>query len=274
MNISEIRKQIYEYHEKYYSYTSRWPWYSYRKYKLIFYNELASIIIFTLLNTSITPNMVTLCYIGMSILAGILTAFPVKMAVLAGIFIIFVNPVFDWVDGPLARIKKMTSISGDIMDSYAALLGWVILWSTLGIYLGNFTNRAFYYLAPIMPAIFAIDIYVNARERFIYHYFTKEEFRLKKNGSIKGVNISASEKHGLKRIKSYVDKLFEHNSRTADIICLLIFIELFSSIRILWIFYSAFLIWQMLTFLIRLYVVLFTKWAEDELDNLRRAIYG
>lgn len=273
MNFQNVRKEVYGYHEKYYSYIFKWPWYSYRRYKALFYIEIASALIFVLLKTNIRANTLTMAYIALSALTGMILAIPGKVYPLLAAFLMFVKPVIDWADGALARIKNSTSVSGDILDNYGSLLSWVVLWAGLGVYLGNSVSVAFYYLAPLLPVMFACDIYANARERFIYRYFTNKDIRINKAACVDAGKEGGSLEPRIRKIKALIDTIFEHNARTVDIIALLILLEFLYPVKIVWVVYAAFLIWQILTFLIKFYMVLSKDWAENELDRLRKILY-
>ena len=273
MNFQDVRKEVYGYHEKYYAYIFKWPWYSYRRYKALFYIETAGILIFVLLKTNISPNMLTMTYIALSLFTGLLLALPGKFYPLLAALVMFSKPIIDWADGALARIKNSASITGDILDNYGSTLSWIVLWAGLGIYLGNSTNSIFYYLAPLLPAIYAGDIYASGRERFIRHYFINKDMRKSKSASSNaGIGKSGSEPR-IRAVKAFIDVIFEHNARTVDIIALLLLIEFLYPVKVLWLAYAAFLIWQVLTFLIKLYMVLAKGWAEDELSRIRKGLY-
>jgi len=273
MNFRRMRQEIYDYNRKNYAYIFEWPWYSYRKYKAILYMEAASFLVYFLSRTPLTPNGLTFIYMALCLISGVLLAIPLKSAVFAAILIMFLKPILDWADGHLARVKHATSISGDILDSYSAHLSWVVFWTGLGLYLGNSTNIIFYYLAPLIPAILAVDIYQNAHERFIYVYFTKKEHRNTKVDSDKSKDSHLREESPLRKLKLYIDKLFEHNARTVDLICLIVLIELFTQMHILWLFYIAFLGWQALGISVKIYSFAFKRKTEDELEDLRKKLY-
>lgn len=273
MNFKNVRQEVYGYHEKYYSYIFRWPWYSYRRYKALFYIEIASAMIFVLLKTNISPNTLTMAYIALSAITGILLAIPGKVYPLLAAFLMFVKPVIDWADGALARMRNSTSVSGDILDNYGSSLSWAALWAGLGVYLGNSVSVTFYYLAPLLPVISACDLYANARERFIYRYFTNKDMRINKAACVDAGKDGGSLEPRIRKIKALIDTIFEHNARTVDIIALLILMEFLYPVKILWAVYAAFLIWQILAFLIKFHMVLSRGWAEDELGRLRKILY-
>ena len=276
--IAVIKKEIYDNVRQRRPYVfNEWKWYSYRKFKARLYINGASLFTYFFLKIPISANVVTLIYVLMGIFGGILLALPSKFSVIVAITFFYFRGIFDWTDGVIARFKKQTSISGCIFDSYGALAGWVSLWTGMGFYLSNNTSYLFYYMIPILPAIFAADLHLNARETFIYHYLIKKEYRNTKN-NFKDIlaknNISSNKGHSkIEKIKYYINKIFEHNARTVDIICLMILIETFSTLRILWVFYLTFLIWRATVFIARFFLIMHGGWAETELRRLKDTIY-
>lgn len=229
--------------------------------------------VFLLLKTSVTPNMVTFFYVTLNIITGVLFAIPSKVTVCVAVLLAFIKPALDWGDGSLARLKNTCSVTGDVLDNFAGHVSWVFFWAGIGVYLGNYTNYLFYILAPAIPAIYACDIYASARERFVYYYFNKKDLREASGDGSKDTGYEVLKKSRFAVIKSLVDRVFEHNTLTVDLICIFILIEVFTGMRILWAYYSAFLAWQALSFFIRLYMVSFKMAAESDLKKLRKILY-
>lgn len=271
----ETRKQSYGYHEKYYSFVFKWPWYSYRRFKAYLYMELAAIAAYISMALGITPNILTLCYVLLSVLSAILLAVPSKTAVMAAAVIIFLKPTLDWADGLVARITNKTSLDGDIFDNYSALASWIFLWSGVGLYLGNTCCHVFYYISVIPPSLYAADLYANARERFLYHYFAKPQNRRPaEKAAPQSANKVVADNGFLRKVKDTVDKVFEFNARTVDIVCFMLLGEALTGFHFLWVFYSAFVIWRSLVFFIRLAAIYRGGWAEPEMNDLKGVIYG
>ncbi|MFC1904265.1 CDP-alcohol phosphatidyltransferase family protein [Chloroflexota bacterium] len=91
--------------------------------------------------------------------------------ILAGIILFYFIPFLDWSDGPLARVTKQTSVTGDILDPYGAYAGWGALWAGMGLYLASKSGEViFFYLAPVIPVILALSIIPIAKNRLYDNY--------------------------------------------------------------------------------------------------------
>lgn len=278
-SIRELKQVQYDYIYKYYGYVSRWKPYSYRKIKTVVYVNVCALLIQLFLKLKVRPNTVTFMYLLMGLLAGIFMSIPSEKAILTAVLLLYLRPFLDWADGPLARELKQTSITGDILDSYGAYLGWAALWVGMGLYLGRTAHNVFYMLSPLLPFFFAVDIYSVSRQRFIYHYLSKNELQ-EYNASYASTKEESSAvinndppKPKLTLLKNKIDAIFEHNARTIDIICLLLVIEIIFSVSILWVYYSGFLFWQACVFVMRLLVLCRGGWAEEELSRLKRTVH-
>ena len=272
LEIAELRKHRYDSLKKRFPYVFEWKWYSYRRFKLKLYVEAGCFLAYWLIKWKIKPNYITVVYVLMGLSGGILLAVPSRATVFIGSFFYYFRGIIDWADGIVARVNKQTSISGTVLDSYGAHIGWISLWVGLGIYLGHSTSPIFYYLAPVIPALLAADLYSNARDIFIYGNLlqkTNNNKSVDTNQTIQDVSTNRM----VKNIKAFIDKIFEHNARTVDIIVFMILFELSTPYRIIWIFYSAFLFWQIVVFIIRLLILTRGGWAEEELERLRNIIY-
>lgn len=265
--LRDLKKEIYDYHHKYYQYIFEWPWYSYRRLKALFYMNAAAVFTWIFLRIKIRPNEVTGLYLFSGMLGGILIAIPYRACILSGILIFFVRPILDWSDGILARLKNETSVSGKLLDPFASDIGWIFLWAGTGIYLGNSTSSIFYYLAPIVIAVMALSYDLN--------YLLKEEYLKTRAGESTSQNDAGATRDNavgavarLAMIKQWVDKIFEFNARTVDLMLLLIALEMISAIKILWVFYIAFLSWQIIVFLAKIILIMRGDWVESELAKL------
>ena len=188
----EIRKRHYEHEYRMYPYLAQWKKNPYTFYKAKLYLELSTILVFLLLKTRIKPNTVTVAYLMMGIIGAICLAIPLKYIIFLGILIFYFLSVLDWADGTLARERNQTSITGDILDPYGALVGMTCFWSGVGLYLvhkstqgvtyispdiTNFTSFIFdnfVYLLPIIPALFAMNLTRFAKYRLYTNHVVKE----------------------------------------------------------------------------------------------------
>lgn len=291
--ITELRKEIYDYHRKNYAYIyDEWKWYSYRKFKAKLYMETSAVLVYLFMKMHIKPNAVTIVYAVMGILAGVFFAIPLNLFILAGIILFYFRGILDWSDGLLARETNQTSITGAILDSYGALTGWVALWVGLGLYVANkpiegiiyltpnlisitstiFAN--FIYLIPVIPAIFAMDIMMFTRAQLFASHITKDIQNSLEEKPNQADPRSIYAKYGIEKEYPIISKIvrsfyqiFEHNARTVDVICFIILFELFFPIFISWIVFFVFLLWQIILFVGIFYMVAKGGWVEKELQD-------
>lgn len=278
--VPELRKTIYETTYKHFPYIfEKWKWYSYRKFKAKLYMNIGAYLVFIFLKMRVKPNTITAVYAIMGILGGVLLAIPSKITILSGIAFFYFRPFLDWSDGALARETNQTSITGDVLDAYGAGLGWIALWIGIGLYVANKSGMAlFYYTVPLFPAIYAMNITSAARMHFYIHYLNKQTYlNIKQNQnrlSIKTNDENYAKFTRIIKARNFIDKIFEHNARSVDFICLIILIEvLFPTIFISWFIYLIFLSWQVITFLGKFFIFSKEGWAEKELQKKLEEIY-
>lgn len=293
MTIDEFRNESYDYHRKYYGYIfDEWKWYSYRKFKANLYMSVAPYVAYFSMRLNITPNFITILYALMGLIGGVFLAIPSKSIILIGIIFFYFRSILDWSDGLLARVTNQTSITGSILDPYGAQVGWIALWSGLGVYVANksiggivyfspdlasatsaiFSNII--YLIPVIPAIFAMNIMMFARSELFNSHISKETQQNLCDKIEKGDFRSKNARYGIEQehktitgVVRSINQLFEHNTRTVDTICILILLELLFPVFITWIVFLAFLLWQIVIFAGTFYMVAKGGWAEKELQD-------
>lgn len=274
---AEFRKDNYDYNREHYAYIfEKWRWYSYRKFKAKLYMNAGAWLAYLFMKAGISPNAVTVTYALLGILGGIFLAIPMKWFILAGIILFYFRPFLDWSDGTLARVTKQTSITGDVLDSYGAGTGWVALWAGLGLYLANKSGEVvFFYLTPVIPAIFAMDLVSSAKNRLYDNHIVRGIRNYIANKQSEApVRTDAAARHPIvTRLFNFLLRLFEHNAGFIDLICLIILLELFLPIFVSWILYLVFFLWQILFFIAMLYVVARGGWVEKELQNKLEQIH-
>lgn len=283
--IAELRKEQYQHNYERFPYIKEWRKHPYTSFKAHLYMEASAVLVYLLLKTKIKPNTVTIVYSVMGILGGILLTIPSKAATLLAILLFYFKGILDWSDGHYARIIKRTSITGDILDACAA--GVVSLWVGLGLNVANKSGMmAFYYLVPVIPALWAGDIMSKAKLWLFDVYLSKDrlqqeiskdEAELLVSHSVQGKDTTPTAGNTYRFINKVVDvgkkmyrlmdKVFEHRARLVDLICLILLIEMFSPIFISWFIFLAFLVWQVVTFATRYYTVAKGGWVEGVLQN-------
>lgn len=267
-----LRKHRYEQLQSKHPYVFQWKWYSYRRFKLKLYVWTGSFLAYFLIKLKVKPNFITLVYALMGIAGGILLAIPHRPAVYIAISFFYFRGILDWTDGIVARFSQQTSLDGAILDSYGSWVGWISLWTGMGFYLGHNTFQVFFYLTPLIPVLFAADLHSNARDTLLCQHLLRYKETEKKNNSLH--TGYASGKAKIKKIKDFIDKVFEHNARTVDLVAFIILIESLSKIKVLWVFYVSFIVWQIIIFIVRVSLVVQGRWAQSELRNLQKDLYG
>jgi phosphatidylglycerophosphate synthase len=222
--------------------------------------EASVILVYLLLKTTIKPNTVTIIYAAMGVLGGILLAIPSKVTIILAILVFFFKGILDWTDGHLARLTNQTSILGEILDPCGSRIGEVGLWVGLGLYIAHKSGMlVFYYLVPIIPALWAIDVRVAAVKYLFDRYLSKERFQKVINRDRKESSKDPLVTQGkggvaiLKKVYRVMREIFTARARFVDSICLILLIEMFSDVFILWFIFLAFLVWQLVLFLAYLY---------------------
>ena len=290
--VTELRKFIYEYNRERFPYIfTQWKWYSYRKLKAKMYMNVSPFLTFLFMKMGISPNAITVSYAFLGILGGIFLAIPIKWFVLAGIILFYFRPFLDWSDGLLARFTGRISTTGDLLDNYGALAGWVPLWAGIGLYVaekfgdmrllvaGVSAEHIFYFLTPVIPVLIAINVMTSAKNRLFDEHLAKTVRKsLNKQDKAESTpDTKAPEPSAmflkLWKIFSFISQIFEHNTRTVDIICLLILLELFLPFFISWVIFLAFLAWQIVFFIAGFYIVARGGWAEKEISDKLKPIH-
>jgi len=273
-NITELRKGQYEYNYKLY------PYLPYTWFKARFYMEASAVLVYFLLKTKIKPNTVTIVYGLLGLLGGVLLAVPTNEAVFIAVVIFFSKGILDWSDGHLARIRGQTSVTGSILDSYGALLGALGFQMGLGFYVAQKSETIlFYYLIPLIPLFYAGRLHSFAFSELFTKHITSEKIKeyRKKNPSNAATKLDNEElsdsppkKYGM--AYGFIRNFLDDRARTVDLVCLLILLEIFTSIFITWIIFLGFVTKQFVIFLASFCVVARSNWAEKQLKNKEEEI--
>ena len=205
-----------------------WRHSPYTALKSRFFFEISTVIVYFLQFTPIKANWVTLLYAALGIISALLLGSGIDSVIIAGVVVIFFRNILDWIDGPLARIKKQSSNLGEILDDWCAIVGSFGFLVGLGMYLYNATQEIhFIYLILILITVRAIDLKDYAYHRTMYYFYksnisTKKLRNKRKKNIQKGQNISSV----LIKLKNFFQNFLDDRARTNDFICLVILVEL------------------------------------------------
>lgn len=269
MKYSQIRKLNYKIRRKNFSYLKKWYSSPYSFIKAIIYIELASALVYFVQNTFITPNIISLLYVILTVIGAIMLSSGVEEMIILGVIIFFLKAVFDWSDGILARIQKQKSYVGYLLDPWGGLIGSYSILIGLGFYLYNFTQEIYFlYVMIFIITIRAIDIKDYAYHYLMYDFFVNNKFyKNKKNKKSKKKEKKISTR--LLYIKSFFQNLLDNRSRTYDFIGLFIIIELsYDKIILTNYIYYLFLLKFIILFLGGLYLIYYKNYVEKIISKL------
>ncbi len=106
------------------------------------------------INTSITPNMVSLVSF-FCVVAGFLMLWLTNLPVVAWLFFVLWG-ILDCVDGNIARIKKMSSLNGELWDAMAGYACFALMMFGMGIYAGHQTGKELYTILGGLSALYCL----------------------------------------------------------------------------------------------------------------------
>ena len=151
--------------------------------------------------------------------------------ILFAIILLFTKGVLDWADGLLARIQKKTSNLGFLLDNWAALISTHAYTLGLAIYLYNKDNEfIFIILGVSILFIKALDLRNYAYHLAMYSLFKEKDKKnfLKKLNFNKHFKLKNKKKDSFLTIfKIFIQNFLDDRSRSVDLICFIIFIDIF-----------------------------------------------
>lgn len=138
-------------------------------------DKISKILVSYIVKTSITPNQITIFRLAIVIpLSAYFLARGTYGFEVVGVSLYILNNILDYVDGDLARAKKISSSTGDLIEHTADILGENIL--VLGVALGSYriSNDAIIFVMAILSIIvinmtkfFSIHLDLDRQEKQI-----------------------------------------------------------------------------------------------------------
>lgn len=270
-SIAELRKQQYEYHYRLYPYIKDWYRGPYTWLKATFYMELSALLVYFLLKTKIKPNALTVTYGFLGLIGGVLLAIGTKQTIIIAISIFFLKGILDWSDGHLARITGQASLTGTVLDPYASLLGNFGLQIGLGFYVAQRSGLPiFYYLIPLIPLFYAINPLSFTSSWLFNNWIKAGKIKEYKNAEYKESAQNKVLPARYRTIYKLISNFLDGRAKNVDFICLLLLIELHTTVFLTWIIFLMLLMKQFIIFVSSLYVVVKGDWIEQKLTEKTR----
>ena len=283
MNISELRKQQYEYNTGRgavlggFPFVDDWKRNPYTFIKTRFYIEISSVLVYFFLKLKIKPNTITILYISCGVVGCVLLAIPYKINVYIALFIfVFLRSTLDNCDGHVARLTNSQSFKGAILDDYGAQINSLGFWTGLGFYSGHLSSMMiFYYLVPLLLFFYAADLYMYASLQIIQNAAMNKEDIL----SVKNLNSESGIRSKYRLIRGIIyfyeklvnilrDSFPDDRARTYDLVCLLIFLELNGGVFLSWTIFVVFLFKKLILFTYSVYAIMNKNWIENVINKI------
>jgi phosphatidylglycerophosphate synthase len=229
----------------------------YAKIKTILNLEISCLLIFFLIRTKITPNLVTIAGFFWTLTGVIFISLNHDFFFYLGSLIIFFKLVPDYVDGQLASLKKQSTLIGHELDAWAGNTGTALVLAGFflyGIHNNPFGKIDYFYVQLIITVLFSIaDLRLNLSKfrKVYYDNFLKNHVDKKKGK--KKLRIENSSNYIIKLIKYFH---FDGSSRYIDFLLLLLIIEKNTNVQIFYIFPIIWSITYFLTFSKSIYLTL------------------
>lgn len=264
MSFKEILKQSYDFNFTGYPFLNDWKRHPYTFLKARYWMIGSSFIAYLLQNTPITPNFMTLVVIIIGFISIVLFSFNSNLLLIIALLIIFNKGVLKASDGTLARVKKMKSNSGFILDCYSGLIFGISLYIGLGIHAYRQTGYELFLFSIPFLIIFTINKLNHYSKLILFDYFLTLENNIglvKKNKMFITTELT-NENKLLTKLYSILDD----RARSVDLICLLILFELYTSLLITPYIYGFIFIKQMAMFSLAIYRVVTKTWVDNILS--------
>ena len=230
LNTKSIKKFIFEQQFKRFPYLNKFKKNPYTYLKARYYMYCSVLLVYFLIKSRITPNMVTIAYGLCGVVGGVLLAVPNLYCNIAGIIVFFNKGILDWSDGHLARIKYKTTLKGHILDVYGAHLNSIGFNIGLGFFVINQTGYELliYPIVTIaflhggMPSLIGKNIIINElRTNKIQNMITKHNIEDSSKKNHPKYNKTKYPKWII-----YFKGFLDDRARSADFILLIMIVDI------------------------------------------------
>jgi phosphatidylglycerophosphate synthase len=106
-----------------------------------------------LLRTNITPNQITVFWLCLQVVASVMMAFGIYKWTVIGVLLYTLAAILDYIDGQIARIKKISSYRGMFLEELGLYFGNPIFLMGLAIGTMRVTGNILYLYLGIISAI-------------------------------------------------------------------------------------------------------------------------
>ena len=238
-----------------------------------YFLELSTLIVYFLRNSKISPNLVSFCTALSAIIGGILILTTNPYLIILGLFFFFNGYVFDWCDGLLARVTRRSWLTGKYLDDWSTHFFALAFRLFIGLYVASNTSSLFFYFVPFIVFFSAIEIKTYFQSLMFTDLLSKN-LALKndkthsetENDKVKSDSAKDFVEKYLKNIL-FLSSFLDDRSRTIDMVCLLIFLEQFFNLKIVWLYFVLLILKEIFRFIINVLIVVRDGWYENKVEH-------
>jgi hypothetical protein len=278
LKLKDIKRYIFKVEFKRFPYLDKFTKNPYTYFKARYYMYFSVLLVYFLIRTRITPNMVTIAYGLCGVIGGVLLAVPNLYCNIAGIFIFFNKSILDWSDGHLARLKYKTTLKGHILDVYGAYLNSIGFNIGLGFFVINQTG----YELLIYPIVTIAFLYSGMPSLLGKNIIINELMTNKIQNIITKHNIEYSSKKDQPKFNkpkypkwiTFFKEFMDDRARNVDFILLVMIIDInFNYVFSLYLFLLVYMK-NLLKFLFLSFNDIKLDWPQSTIINIKKINHG
>ena len=246
--------------------------YTYIKARYYMYSSV--LLVYALLRTRITPNMVTIAYVLSGVVGGVLLSIPDFFCNVAAVFIFFNKSILDWSDGTLARLKYGSTLTGHILDEYGAIVNSIGLIVGLGFFAMHQTGYTFLIYPIAIVAFLHSTKYTSFGMSVIL--MNLNELMGKKRidsgdseeGAIENEIPSVDQIIKYPRLAVYFRNILDDNARSVDFILMTVLLDYYFNYNLTFYIFLLIVLKMLVKFILSIVIGVRSKWAESVIDNI------
>lgn len=274
LSIKDVKKIVFEEQFARFPYLNKFKENPYTYLKARYYMYPSVLLVYLLLRSKITPNMVTISYCLCGIIGGILLSIPNFYFNIIGIFIFFSKGILDWTDGQLARIKYKPTLTGHILDVYGAILNSIGFTIGLGFFAFHQTGYEFLIYVLVVIAFLHSEVYTSAGKRIILEDLSKILSDTKKKSNNDNQDNQKKNSSNSIRIKypmwlNFFKDFFDDRARSVDFILLLIIIDIYFDYNLTFYIFLIISLRIFVRFIASFFFGVRSRWAELYVEELK-----
>ena len=273
ISLRELKVIIFEQQFSKFPYLNDFSTNPYTFLKARYYMYSSVLLVYVLLKTNITPNMVTIAYGVSGVIGGVLLAVPNIYFNIAAVLVFFNKGILDWSDGHLARLKYSPTLTGHILDEYGASINSIGLIMGVGFFSINQTGYTFLMYPIAIAGFLHSEKYTSFGKNVILSQLNKlmtEREAVACDSTVASQGIS--ENHAIKFhwIISIFRNILDDRARSVDLVLVIVLLDCYFNYSLTLYVFLLFFLKLSAQFVLSIIVGVRSKWAESVIDNISK----